>query len=96
MGCGYCAKIFEIVRVVWKFRSENFNIESCLSNGSNDSLKIIKNGTFFDLNHTQIYPEEIEFKIVHMTKKRKIVHEPVKLTFNHFENELFDVMKHIL
>ena len=47
-----------------------------------------------DLKFMQISPNEIVFKIVQLTKTRKVGMEPVKLIFKEYENERLDVRKH--
>lgn len=49
-----------------------------------------------DLKFMQISPNEIVFKIVQLTKTRKVGMEPVKLIFKEYENERLDVRKHIM
>ena len=45
---------------------------------------------FLDMNQMQIYPKEIEFKIIHLTKTRRIGKDTVKLFCSQFENEILD------
>ena len=56
------------------------------------SLKLYRQlASYQNCTHMQIYPKEIEYKIVHLTKTRRIGQEPVKLIFSKIENEMLDV-----
>lgn len=49
-----------------------------------------------DLILTQIFPNENVFKIVQLTKTQKVEIYSIKLIFSDFENDMFDVRKHII